>query len=630
MRVFLKYCFRILATLVLAVVLVVVGIVSFVDPNQFKESIEREVSRQTGYQLAINGPLSWKWFPKLSLVIEEAKLANNPPFKSSFISINKAKAELQIWSLFLGKLFLNINLEQPTLLLEKNTPTENNWSLLLKKLTPNSTKKSTRLLLNGLQITNGTAYYHDSSKNHRYTLEHINLTANNLLRGVIGSSNPIALDFQLIERKKVLGDFILSGEWFLAHASGSVSLQNIAFKMDPPDGKPIKFNGELNLQTTQGKLAVSGALRSKYLNIASLLTQLNLSKKTPTIIPPPLGVTIAFHYSDPKLYISSFKFDMKKNGVLEGNLTTELSQQPLRLHTLKGRFFSKHLAFNHLYFNNIDGIFQANNDLIQISPFTFNIEKSPQHVSLKINLQEKQPHFVFTQQGDPFEIKNIITLFEPSSRIEGQTTLKLDLTTRGNTSEALKQNLAGFGEIDIVDGQINQIDLPKLLQQSLATLHNLLESVLNKNNGNSNSLLKDDLANWKSMSFDPSALTPFNEFKASFNITHGTITNQDLFITHNDYVITGEGTLNLTDNTLNYRTKALLKNNPYPEDDQIANYLYQTPLSIKIRGPLFAPSVQPDLNSYFNESMVFVQQNVIEKLIHRSVDKALKQLIKTY
>ena len=66
----LKISFSILVLLVLISVLAIGSFLFFMDPNKLKPVIIEETKKRTGYQLAIDGVLSWSFYPNLAIKID--------------------------------------------------------------------------------------------------------------------------------------------------------------------------------------------------------------------------------------------------------------------------------------------------------------------------------------------------------------------------------------------------------------------------------------------------------------------------------------------------------------------------------------------------------------------------------
>jgi AsmA protein len=92
-----------------------------------------------------------------------------------------------------------------------------------------------------------------------------------------------------------------------------------------------------------------------------------------------------------------------------------------------------------------------------------------------------------------------------SERVSGAGALKLNLTTQGNTIQALKTGLGGTAQVQIRNGAIQGIDIEHTLAQVGGLLHNLLaESVPSLSNG-----------------FDLGSQTAFSSLDANMAIDHG-------------------------------------------------------------------------------------------------------------
>jgi uncharacterized protein involved in outer membrane biogenesis len=72
---YLRILFSIFVLLLMMVAIIVVGLVLFIDPNKLKPVIMAEVAKKTGYQLAIDGRLSWSFYPRLGIRVEHMVLS---------------------------------------------------------------------------------------------------------------------------------------------------------------------------------------------------------------------------------------------------------------------------------------------------------------------------------------------------------------------------------------------------------------------------------------------------------------------------------------------------------------------------------------------------------------------------
>lgn len=89
--------------LLIAILIVCIGcLLLFLDPNRLKPFMIAEVKKQTGYQLTIDGPLSWSFYPKLAIHADQLALyreSHLPPF----VKINHATFVMSLNQLLHGK-----------------------------------------------------------------------------------------------------------------------------------------------------------------------------------------------------------------------------------------------------------------------------------------------------------------------------------------------------------------------------------------------------------------------------------------------------------------------------------------------------------------------------------------------
>lgn len=98
----LKKLFAILFLLIIVGVLAVVSLAIFIDPNQLRPVIIEEVKKRTGYQLQIDGQLTWSFYPRLGVKIEHMSLLA-PPETAPFIDLRDVKIATELVQLLRGK-----------------------------------------------------------------------------------------------------------------------------------------------------------------------------------------------------------------------------------------------------------------------------------------------------------------------------------------------------------------------------------------------------------------------------------------------------------------------------------------------------------------------------------------------
>lgn len=76
----MKKLLLIIAIPIVAILVVILGLVIFVNPNQFKPLIVEQAQKQTGLELVIEGDISWQFFPSIGFELGRTELRNPQGF----------------------------------------------------------------------------------------------------------------------------------------------------------------------------------------------------------------------------------------------------------------------------------------------------------------------------------------------------------------------------------------------------------------------------------------------------------------------------------------------------------------------------------------------------------------------
>jgi AsmA protein len=596
----MKRWFKILVsfiiTIVIALSIAMALLIYYVDPDQLKTPIQNAVLQRTGYELKLQGPLRWKWYPMLSLEITKLCLDNQAPFSAALIAADTLTVNVSLWSLLTGHVVLDFDMEGATLVLERNAAGQENWAALRKAFeTPSQSTEKTAALpmpslaVNSLNVHNAQFIYHDQQKNQHYRLSRLSLNAHGLVQGLLQGSNPIALGFDVEElNKRPLGSFSLKGYGSLAQSPQSFQLQDLQVRLSPASGTSIELNGSIKVED----------------------------------------------FRDPRIHGHFDHVALKnKEGLsLQGTLKADFTAKPA-MGTLEADLSSDRLTIGAIDFEAIRAHIQANKGFLSIAPLDFKMNGALQHLTLKGRLDGARPQWSLTQSGEAFDLKTILSFVDPKGILEGKATLGLALSAEGTALETIERTLCGKMNLQVKEGKIHHLDLASLIKKALSSIHDQIAKRSGQNptalvEAGPDATLAATAQTWDRDPLNPAAFTPFDSLNATLNFENGVATNPDLSITQAAYRITGGGTLDLVRHQLDYKASAVLTTNPYPASDEIGTYLFQTPLPIQIKGSLQAPSIQPDLGAYLHSTLQYLQKNKVEQLIHQTIDKTLGHFLK--
>lgn len=131
----LKYILYSLGGIILILVLLIAGVIIFVDPNDYRERIEQAASDQLGRSVQIRGPMELSFFPWIGLEVQDVSLSNAQGFAPEhMLSVHKAGLKVKLLPLVSREVQVGtLLLEQAELNLAKNAQGQTNWADLMPK-----------------------------------------------------------------------------------------------------------------------------------------------------------------------------------------------------------------------------------------------------------------------------------------------------------------------------------------------------------------------------------------------------------------------------------------------------------------------------------------------------------------
>ena len=180
---------------------------------------------------------------------------------------------------------------------------------------------------------------------------------------------------------------------------------------------------------------------------------------------------------------------------------------------------------------------KANKGQINVSPLSANLYQGSMNGSVAVNAAQATPSFIVKQNLSGAQLGPLIKDAVDLDMVEGKGNMTVNLTTQGNTVSALKKSLNGAVALNLADGAIKGINLTKLVR-----------GAQNLGQGGGVQTLKpgkDDK-------------TEFNELKASFKVSNGVAHNDDLLVKSQSLRVTGNGDVNIGNDSINYMARATL------------------------------------------------------------------------
>ena len=171
------------------------------------------------------------------------------------------------------------------------------------------------------------------------------------------------------------------------------------------------------------------------------------------------------------------------------------------------------------------------------------------------------------------KIEPLMTALSGTSRVEGTLTTTLNVTGSGASERALVRSLNGNGTLKIADGAVKGANLAQFWR-----------------NAKSGFLFNS-----------PNEATDFSALTASYTITNGIVNNSDLAVKAPALRISGSGSVNLPERTLNYKLVPMVVETSKGvggKDD-----LQGISVPLLITGPWANPQVTPDVKGIVTDAL---------------------------
>ena len=138
----MKKLLLVIAIPIVAILAVILGLVIFVNPNQFKPLIVEQAQKQTGLELVIEGDISWQFFPSIGFELGRTELRNPQGFSQpNLFKVETVGVDVSVTPLFSKQLEIgNVTLDGAEFYLETQKDGSKNIDALTKAQTKQAEK----------------------------------------------------------------------------------------------------------------------------------------------------------------------------------------------------------------------------------------------------------------------------------------------------------------------------------------------------------------------------------------------------------------------------------------------------------------------------------------------------------
>ena len=176
------------------VVLAAVAILLLVDPNDYRDDIEKLAQQHTGRPLQIRGDLGLKLFPWIALEVNDVTLGNPPAYGAEpFLTVKSAKVGVKLLPLLHKEVEVRkVSVDGLSVTLISRSDDENNWKDLggsEEEQPEPETPSGTKATIAGVDVTHATLIYRDEAKKSVTRLSGLEIHT-----GALGGSDPVDAD----------------------------------------------------------------------------------------------------------------------------------------------------------------------------------------------------------------------------------------------------------------------------------------------------------------------------------------------------------------------------------------------------------------------------------------------------
>ena len=579
-----------------AAILVVVVAALFVAPafisvDTYKDQIETAALDATGRALKINGDISLSLLPRLAVEAEDVTFANAPgASEPQMASIEKLAVQLQIWPLLQREVKLDrLVLIGPKISLEVDAQGRPNWAFETAggESAPSQTTSESagsesaeggaspglsNVALGEVRLEGGQVSYRDATSGAAHVAEDINmdvslpsldspLTAEG---GLVWNGKKVSLNLDA-DRPRA---FLEGGRSSLVL---KIDSQHVALSYDGNVGlgQQVKMGGlvDLNVPSIRELAAWAGApieMAGEGLGPMSIKGELSATPSVFSFSNAQIGFdgmkgdgAVTADVSGAKPYIKAELnldvLDVNKymppesetpaetesagdgsagDGASQDSGPQEWSDEPIDLSGLQ--------AVNADFALSVKGI-RVRKIVVEESALDVSIKDgllTADLKQLKLYQGEGRAELSLDGRGDTpkiqqnFSLQGIdagafLTDAADFDRLEGGGDIDLSVTATGKSQKAMVQTLGGKGSIKFADGAIRGINLAQMVRNVATAFTDSGEA----------------------------QKTDFAELSATFTITKGIFQNRDLLLLNPLLRVTGAGTSDLPQRTVNYRVE---------------------------------------------------------------------------
>jgi len=541
--------FFISATVILALLLI--------DPNDYKQTIQTELSVKSGYNITILGDIELAIFPQLNLEIGKINIRNKKGEKYLSSDTHDLRLKIKLLSLFSGEPKIgSITAALSSLQADKNQP-----AIQFKNIELSSSgfkpDQNTRIASKLDYLLPNNTLLPISLKT--------NLTYRSIDKSVLFDN--IKLSVAMLKLKGMVVATPIKEQYKL---NGSVAINPFSLReMISQLGASLPAMKNSN---SLGEFSISSkfSYRARELKLDKLKTTLDETSLTGTMsVKLSNNKPVQFELLANEINLDEYRLIENKDSSRSENTQKDKAKKDVNPFAilalnLNGNLRLQKLQFSNLKLNDILLNFNTHNKTITLSP-SAKLYNGLYMGELSLIQNNKALKLSGKQKLENVNIEPLLIDYMGEALVSGKTSLNINFNSEGSSAETLLNNMLAKGDVKLTDSQLKSIKLARALLKD-----SKLKTLIKKQS-------------------DKKEVTVFDSITASFNIKNGIVNNNDFLALSKRARITGAGDINLLSQTLNYVAKYHYNKSHIISFNGVEVDLKDKSLPVYLSGPIANP-----------------------------------------
>ncbi|MET4000644.1 AsmA family protein [Marinobacterium sp. MBR-109] len=278
--------------------------------------------------------------------------------------------------------------------------------------------------------------------------------------------------------------------------------------------------------------------------------------------------------------------------------------EPLRALNLSADLDLDSLKVNGINLSKFGLSLSADNGLIRLTRFSSSVFDGQVNATARIDARKTPLQLSVSKQISGVQIGSVLQTLADTDVMAGKFNAKADLSMSGQSIHAWVNSLNGTANLGMAEGLIKGIDVAQSMCQGINNLSAL----------------------WINAE-QVDKTTPFADLGANFNIRNGVVSNQDLKAQLDAMALAGRGSINLPQQTLDYRVGLTIEDNLFNQSCSVNDRLEGVEIPVNCKGGFYdEPAKLCRLDTSFISDIIKAEaRRKVEEKVGTQVEDKLKE-----